>query len=54
MAAVHGSLGSDRQGRRRLGKATDEEPTLGGLRIGKVHEEGHPDGDGQYYHYLTK
>lgn len=26
----------------------------GGLRIGKVHAEGHPDGDGQYFHYLTK
>ncbi|GAQ80141.1 hypothetical protein KFL_000470150 [Klebsormidium nitens] len=51
---VHDTLGKDRQGRRRLGNATDEEPTRGGLRIGKPHEEGHPDGDGQYFHYLTK
>ena len=26
----------------------------GGLRIGKPHSEGHLDGDGQYFHYLTK
>lgn len=52
--AVHNTLGRDRAGRARLGNATDEEPTRGGLRIGKPHEEGHRDGDGQYFHYLTK
>ena len=26
----------------------------GGLRIGTPHSEGHLDGDGQYFHYLTK
>ncbi|GAB4823531.1 hypothetical protein N2152v2_010577 [Parachlorella kessleri] len=51
---VHDTLGRDRSGRRRLGRATDEAPTRGGLRIGKEHDEGHPDGDGQYFHYLTK
>jgi hypothetical protein len=45
--AVHEALGKDRAGKHRLGKATDEEPTLGGLRIGKVHPEPHPDSDGQ-------
>jgi len=38
--SVHDVLGKDRQGNRRLGKATDQEPTKGGLRIGKVHPEG--------------
>jgi len=52
--AVHNTLGRDRHKGHRLGSATDESPTLGGLRIGKVHPEGHPDGDGQYFHYLTK
>ncbi|PRW57938.1 hypothetical protein C2E21_3733 [Chlorella sorokiniana] len=52
--AVHDTLGRDRAGKARLGNATVEEPTRGGLRIGKVHGEGHPDGDGQYFHYLTK
>ena len=28
--------------------------SVGGLRIGKVHDEDHPDGDGQYFHYITK
>eukprot|EP00887_Chlorella_sp_A99_P007949 scaffold12.g7949.t1 len=42
---VHDTLGRDRAGRARLGPATDAEPTLGGLRIGKVHPEGHPDGE---------
>lgn len=54
ISAVHDTLGKTRDGSRRLGSATAEEPTRGGLRIGKVHDEGHPDGDGQYYHYLTK
>jgi hypothetical protein len=34
--------------------ADAEHPTRAGLRIGKPHPEGHPDGDGQYFHYLTK
>jgi len=51
---VHDVLGKDRAGRARLGNATNERPTLGGLRIGKEKEEGMDDGDGQYFHYLTK
>lgn len=51
---VHNTLGKERRGKRRLGSATDERPTLGGLRIGKPDEEGEEDGDGQYFHYLTK
>jgi hypothetical protein len=51
---VHNTLGRDRRGHRRLAGATDERPTLAGLRIGKVQEEGSRDGDGQYFHYLTK
>jgi hypothetical protein len=51
---VHDVLGKDRSGRTRLGNATDEEPLKGGLRIGKSDPEGMPDGDGQYFHYLTK
>jgi len=39
---------------KRLGESTDDHPLRGGLRIGKVHSEGHSDGDGQYFHYLTK
>lgn len=27
---------------------------MGGLRIGKKYNEDHDDGDGQYFHYLTK
>ncbi|EFN55625.1 hypothetical protein CHLNCDRAFT_133789 [Chlorella variabilis] len=54
ITAVHDTLGKTRDGKRRLGGATDAEPTRGGLRIGKAHGEGHPDGDGQYFHYLTK
>lgn len=53
-ADVHNTLGRTRDGRRQLGAATAEDPTRGGLRIGKAHEEGHPDGDGQYFHYLTQ
>lgn len=52
--SVHNTLGRERSGGRRLGGATDACPTRGGLRIGKVHPEGHRDGDGQYFHYLTK
>jgi len=51
---VHDVLGKDREGKKRLDDATDEEPTKGGLRIGKIDPEGTPDGDGQYFHYLTK
>ncbi|KAK2767518.1 hypothetical protein FQN54_003675 [Arachnomyces sp. PD_36] len=49
---VHEVLGRTRDGSQRLPGATDEEPLRGGLRIGKM-EEGGPDGDGQYHHYLT-
>jgi len=52
--SVHNILGKDRSGKFRLGNATDEEPLKAGLRIGKADPEGHPDGDGQYFHYLTK
>jgi len=52
--AVHNTLGKDRSLNHRLDDATEERPTKGGLRIGKVHPEGHPDSDGQYAHYLTK
>jgi len=51
---VHDVLGKDRAGRHRLGNSTEEEPLKGGLRIGKEDAEGTPDGDGQYFHYLTK
>jgi hypothetical protein len=49
---VHDILGRTRDGRSRLPGATDEQPLLGGLRIGKERETGE-DGDGQYFHYLT-
>ncbi|KZT25642.1 hypothetical protein NEOLEDRAFT_1133107 [Neolentinus lepideus HHB14362 ss-1] len=49
---VHDVLGRTRDGLQRLPCATDSEPLKGGLRIGKVDELG-PDGDGQYFHYLT-
>ncbi|KAK9828757.1 hypothetical protein WJX72_001940 [[Myrmecia] bisecta] len=51
---VHNTLGKDRSGTKRLDATTDDHPTRGGLRIGKPDPEGSPDGDGQYYHYLTK
>ncbi|KAH7365559.1 hypothetical protein KP509_18G034900 [Ceratopteris richardii] len=51
---VHETLGRHRDGRSRLGSSTDEHPLLGGLRIGKQAEEFEEDGDGQYFHYLTK
>jgi len=50
--SVHDTLGRSRDGSRRLKGATEEEPLLGGLRIGKEDEQG-PDQDGQYHHYLT-
>ncbi|CAJ2513625.1 Uu.00g017440.m01.CDS01 [Anthostomella pinea] len=49
---VHSVLGRTRDGSARLPRATDAEPLNGGLRIGKMDEEG-PDCDGQYHHYLT-
>ncbi|EEH39610.1 hypothetical protein PAAG_01799 [Paracoccidioides lutzii Pb01] len=52
IATVHDVLGSTRDGNSRLPDATDEEPLRGGLRIGKEEETG-PNGDGQYFHYLT-
>jgi hypothetical protein len=51
---VHDTLGKDRTLKNRLDGATDDQPTKGGLRIGKEDPEGTSDGDGQYYHYLTK
>jgi len=51
---VHDVLGKDRQGNKILGNSTKEEPLHGGLRIGKQDPEGTPNGDGQYFHYLTK
>jgi hypothetical protein len=51
---VHDTLGKNRSLTRRLGDSTDQHPLRGGLRIGKVDEEGTRDGDGQYYHYLIK
>lgn len=47
---VHNTLGRYRNSDVRLGKATDQHPLLGGLRIGK-EDVGD---DGQYFHYLTK
>eukprot|EP01134_Creolimax_fragrantissima_P002111 CFRG2111T1 len=38
----------------RLADATADHPTSAGLRIGKKDDEGCRDGDGQYFHYLTK
>lgn len=50
---VHAVLGRTRDGTRRLPRATAADPLAGGLRIGKQDDEGAPDGDGQYHHYLT-
>ncbi|KIW17161.1 hypothetical protein PV08_04352 [Exophiala spinifera] len=52
VTAVHNILGYTRDGTKRLPGATDDNPLGGGLRIGK-HDESGPDGDGQYFHYLT-
>ncbi|KAK4123245.1 hypothetical protein N657DRAFT_645995 [Parathielavia appendiculata] len=49
---VHNVLGYTRDGTTRLPRATDDEPLVGGLRIGKLASHG-ADGDGQYHHYLT-
>jgi hypothetical protein len=61
---VHDTLGRDRAHASRLGDATTDHPTRGGLRIGKLLPErrlGEPmddrlewDQDGQYFHYLTR
>ncbi|KIW98457.1 uncharacterized protein Z519_00118 [Cladophialophora bantiana CBS 173.52] len=52
ITTVHNILGYTRNGKSRLPGATDSHPLDGGLRIGK-HDESGPDGDGQYFHYLT-
>ncbi|KIX10153.1 uncharacterized protein Z518_01234 [Rhinocladiella mackenziei CBS 650.93] len=52
VSTVHNVLGYTRDGKSRLPGATAEHPLNGGLRIGK-HDEAGPDGDGQYFHYLT-
>lgn len=52
VSTVHNILGYTRDGQSRLPGATDDHPLNGGLRIGKLDESG-PDGDGQYFHYLT-
>jgi hypothetical protein len=49
---VHDVLGRERNGKKRLGTATDEYPTRGGLRIGKVEDEGSYDGDGRKYLFI--
>ncbi|KAL8722323.1 MAG: hypothetical protein Q9225_001171 [Loekoesia sp. 1 TL-2023] len=49
---VHEVLGRTRDGKTRLPGASDYNPLNGGLRIGKM-DEGGPDADGQYHHYLT-
>eukprot|EP00250_Pteridium_aquilinum_P013006 c21074_g1_i1 orf=99-1172(+) len=54
IADVHGTLGWHRDGSACLGSATHDHPLRGGLRIGKQNEEDEEDGDGQYFHYLTK
>jgi len=51
---VHKILGKNRDLQQYLKHANINHPTLGGLRIGKNHDENHSDGDGQYFHYLTK
>ena len=43
---MHDTLGRDRRTGKRLGAATDEQPLLGGVRIGKPDPEHMPDGDG--------
>lgn len=53
---VQNILGKTRDLSSRLPGATDSEPLKGGLRIGKHDDEDDPsgDGDGQYFHYLTR
>jgi len=51
---VHSTLGFERNLKQRLKLASQENPCAAGLRIGKVADEGEEDGDGQYWHYLTK
>ena len=52
ISTVHSVFGSTRDGLNLLPGASHREPLKGGLRIGKPLESG-PDGDGQYFHYLT-
>jgi hypothetical protein len=40
VAAVHTTLGFERDGGARLPGASEEHPTRGGLRIGKAHADG--------------
>lgn len=52
---IHETLGRKRNSFERLPGASEERPTAGGLRIGKEEEEGrHMEGDGVYFHYITK
>lgn len=50
--SVHETLGRTRDGTSRLNGATDETPLKGGLRIGKVSDDGQ-ECDGQCHHYST-
>lgn len=54
--AVHNTLGYHRHLHTRLSRATEDYPVQGGLRIGKLLPEGDESGqgDGQYFHYLTR
>ena len=46
---VHNTLGKTRDGKQRLGDATDDHPCKQGLRIGKIEDESSTmSGDGQY------
>lgn len=51
---VHSVLGRTRDRTARLQGASDAHPLAGGLRIGKLEEEGKGmEGDGMYHHYIT-
>jgi len=54
--AVHNTLGYTRDLQARLPGATDDHPLQGGLRIGKLlpEDDESGQGDGQYFHYLTR
>ena len=52
IADTHSTLGRSRSGHAALGRPG--EPLAGGLRIGKVAEEGEPDGDGRAYIHLQQ
>ncbi len=51
---THAELAHKRHLNEWLDGASEDHPTMAGLRIGKEEDEGRPDGDGQYFHYLTK